>query len=189
MMGEQAVLVGAIWAGALLLWLAFLLFYDGFRRPLTRAEIDAFLGTLGDRMEETGNDSARLRAFLEDDDGREFVMVNLVRTRPGQVTDPASGETRAGSEWLRRYSDPFVRGLIARGGHPLYVGAKVGGYIDAWNTPRPIRPFAPCIRTRRWGSRRPSLSRRSDRSPFMPARGSRWGWGSHSLRRLRISRF
>jgi len=23
----------------------------------------------------------------------------------------------------------------------------------------------------------------------MPARGSRWGWGSRSLRRLRISRF
>ena len=52
MMAEQAFLVGAIWAGALLLWLGFLLFYDGFRRPLTRAEIDAFLGTLGDRMEQ-----------------------------------------------------------------------------------------------------------------------------------------
>jgi len=96
MMGEQAFLVGGIWAGALLLWLAFLLFYDGFRRPLTRAEIDAFLGTLGDRMEETGNDSARLRAFLEDDDGREFVMVNLVRTRPGQSPiRPAARRARA----------------------------------------------------------------------------------------------
>ncbi len=160
MMGEQAFLVGAIWAGALLLWLAFLLFYDGFRRPLTRAEIDAFLGTLGDRMEETGNDSARLRAFLEDDDGREFVMVNLVRTRPGQVTDPASGETRAGSEWLRRYSDPFVRGLIARGGHPLYVGAKVGGYIDAWNTP--ADPGWSLVGTMRYRSRRDLIRMAAD---------------------------
>ncbi|WP_428679231.1 hypothetical protein [Sphingopyxis sp.] len=86
-------------------------------------------------MTETGNDLGRLRDFLESDDGREFVMVNLVRTRPGLVTDPASGEAREGSEWLRRYSEPFVRGLIARGGHPLFVGRKIGGYIDAWNTP------------------------------------------------------
>ncbi|HMO77332.1 MAG TPA: hypothetical protein PKD48_18500, partial [Sphingopyxis sp.] len=133
-MDERGLVIAAIWAGALLLWLAFLLFYDGLRRPLKRAEIDAFLATLGPRMAETGNDADRLRAFLEGDDGREFVMINLVRTRPGAVTDAASGETAEGSEWLRRYSDPFVRGLIARGGHPLFVGRKVGGYIDAWNT-------------------------------------------------------
>ena len=126
-MSGQATMLGAIWGGALLLWLGFLLFYDGIRRPLRREEVDAFLATLGPRLTETGNDVDRLRAFLEADDGREFVMVNLVRTRPGPVTDPASGETRAGHEWLRRYSEPFVRGLIARGGHPLFVGRKVGG--------------------------------------------------------------
>ena len=130
---ENPVIAG-IWTGAALLWVGFLLFYDGLRRPLKRGEIDAFLATLGPRTAETGNDAERLRAFLEEDDGREFVMVNLVRTRPGAVTDPASGETAQGSEWLRRYSAPFVRGLIARGGHPLFVGRKVGGYIDAWNT-------------------------------------------------------
>lgn len=133
-MGEGGAVVATIWGTAILLWGAFLLFYDGLRRPLGQSEIDAFLATLGSRMAETGNDAARLREFLEADDGREFVMLNLVRTRPGPVTDPASGATHEGSEWLRRYSDPFVRGLIARGGHPLYVGRKVGGYIDAWNT-------------------------------------------------------
>lgn len=134
-MGGQAMLLSAIWGAALLGWVGFLFFYDGLRRPLRAREIDDFLATLGPRMTETGNDLGRLRDFLESDDGREFVMVNLVRTRPGPVTDPASGEAREGSEWLRRYSEPFVRGLIARGGHPLFVGRKIGGYIDAWNTP------------------------------------------------------
>jgi hypothetical protein len=151
-MGGQATMLGAIWGGALLLWLGFLLFYDGIRRPLRREEVDDFLATLGPRLVETGNDAGRLRAFLEADDGREFVMVNLVRTRPGPVTDPASGETRAGHEWLRRYSEPFVRGLIARGGHPVFVGRKVGGYIDAWNTP--ADPGWSLVGTMRYRSRR-----------------------------------
>lgn len=151
-MGEQGMMVAAIWGAAALLWFAFLLFYDGFRRPLRTAEIEAFLSTLGARMDATGNDRERLRAFLEADDGREFVMVNLVRTRAGAVTDPASGETREGSEWLRRYSDPFVRGLLRRGGHPLFVGRKVGGYIDAWDTP--ADPGWSLVGTMRYRSRR-----------------------------------
>ncbi|MBL9065737.1 MAG: hypothetical protein JNN10_05550 [Sphingopyxis sp.] len=159
MTGQGATIAG-IWAAALLLWLAFLLFYDGIRRPLRREEIDAFLATLGPRMAETGNDAARLRAFLEADDGREFVMVNLVGTRAGPVTDPDSGETREGSEWLRRYSDPFVRGLIARGGHPLFVGRKVGGYIDAWNVP--ADPGWSLVGTMRYRSRRDLIRMASD---------------------------
>ncbi len=34
---------------------------------------------------------------------------------------------------MRRYSDPFVRALLRKGGHPGMVGAKVGPYVDAWN--------------------------------------------------------
>ena len=48
-MDGQGLLFAAIWGGALLLWLAFLAFYDGLRRPLRRDEIDAFLATLGPR--------------------------------------------------------------------------------------------------------------------------------------------
>src|SRR3546814_10632405 len=62
-------------------------------------------------------------------------MLNLVKTRPGIVADPDSGEALGGAAWLGRYSRVFVRGPMRRGGHPLFVGRKVGGYIDAWNTP------------------------------------------------------
>jgi hypothetical protein len=123
-----------IWGGALLIYLLFLWFYDGIRRPLTQAEVDAFMEDVGPRLAETGNDQAVMRAFLENDDGREFIMLNMVRSPTGPVTHPETGETRSGRDWLERYSTPFVRQLIRRGGHPVYAGRKVAGYIDAWGT-------------------------------------------------------
>lgn len=127
--------VWTIWAVAAMLYAAFLLFYDGLRRPLRKDEIESFLAQTGDRLGETGNDPAIMRAFLEADDGREFIMLNMVRAHPGEVTNPATGEVASGMTWLRRYSDPFTKLLMSRGGHPVVVGRKVAGYIDAWNTP------------------------------------------------------
>jgi len=151
-MDDRDLWIMAIWGAALLLWLGFRLFYDGLRRPLRPGEIEAFLAGLGERMDATGNDAARLRAFLEADDGGEFVMLNLVKTRPDVITDPDSGEALGGAEWLGRYSQVFVRGLMRRGGHPVFVGRKVGGYIDAWNTP--ADPGWTLFGTMRYRSRR-----------------------------------
>lgn len=120
-----------IWGGALALYGLFRFWYDNWRGPLTRAEIDAFFAQSTGKYG-GGNDPAALRAFLEADDGREFVMLNLVKVEPGMVIDPQSGKELSGSEAMRRYSEPFVRGLIARGGHPGMVGRKVGPYVDAW---------------------------------------------------------
>lgn len=121
-----------IWGSALALYLGFLAFYDGRKRPLSKAEVAAFLADIEPRLRETGNDPMVMRAFLEADDGREFIMLNMVRTPLGPVTHPETGETLPGKAWLERYSKPFVKALMRRGGHPLYVGRKVAGYIDAW---------------------------------------------------------
>lgn len=120
-----------IWGTAALLYLLFRLWYDNWRGPLTKAEIDAFFEAVKGKFS-GGNDPAVLRGFLEADDGKEFVMLNLVRVEPGMVADPQTGEMRPGAEMMRRYSDPFVRALLRRGGHPGMVGRKVGPYVDAW---------------------------------------------------------
>jgi hypothetical protein len=121
-----------IWGAALALYLLFRLWYDSWRGPLTKAEIDAFFAEIAGRIG-GGNDPEVLRAFLEADDGKEFVMLNLVKIEPGKVTDPAGGEPMTGREAMRRYSDPFVRALLRKGGHPGMVGRKIGPYVDAWN--------------------------------------------------------
>ncbi len=120
-----------IWGGAALLYGLFRWWYDNWRGPLTKAEIDAFFA--GVEGKHGGkNDPAVLRSFLEADDGKEFVMLNLVKIEPGMVVDPQTGKELSGREAVRRYSDPFVQALIARGGHPGMVGRKVGPYVDAW---------------------------------------------------------
>lgn len=121
-----------IWGGAMLLYGLFRLWYDNWRGPLSAAEVDAFMAEVSGRFS-GGNDPAVLRAFLEADDGKEFVMLNLVKVAQGKVADPVTGELVDGSTMMRRYSDPFVRRLLRRGGHPGMVGRKVGPYVDAWN--------------------------------------------------------
>jgi hypothetical protein len=121
-----------IWGTAAALYFAFCLWYDNWRGPLTRQEIDAFFEQVQGKYG-GNNDPALLRSFLEADDGKEFVMLNLVKIEEGRVTDPATGGEIAGREAMRRYSDPFVRALLRRGGHPVMVGRKVGPYVDAWN--------------------------------------------------------
>jgi hypothetical protein len=123
-----------IWSTALAAYALFRLWYDNWQGPLTPAEIDAFMAEVAGKFHAGGNDPAAMRAFLEADDGREFVMLNLIRVEPGEVADPATGKMVPGMEMMRRYSRRFMAVLVRRGGHPGMVARKVGGYIDAWNT-------------------------------------------------------
>ena len=122
-----------LWGSALLVYAAFRLWYDGLAGPLSAAEIDAAMAVITPRMAATGNDASVIRAFLDADDGREFVMLNLVKAESGEVVDPQSGETVPGITLLQRYARRFMPLLLRNGGHPGMVGRKVGGYIDAWN--------------------------------------------------------
>ena len=122
-----------IWGTALLAYGAFRLWYDNWSGPLKPAEIDTFLAKMAGRFEATGNSPDVLRAFLAADDGREFVMLNLVKAQMDQVEDPQTGQMVQGFELLKRYSRGFMPVLFRNGGHPGIVGRKVGGYVDAWN--------------------------------------------------------
>ena len=125
---------GIIWGTALLAYGAFRLWYDNWSGPLKPAEIDAFLAQMAGRFEATGNSPDVLRAFLAADDGREFVMLNLVKAQLDPVEDPQTGQMVQGFELLKRYSKRFMPVLFRNGGHPGIVGRKVGGYVDAWKT-------------------------------------------------------
>lgn len=146
---------------AAILYLLFRLWYDGLRRPLTPAEIDEGLARIAERGGSKGTDSAAFRAFLEADDGREFVMLNLVKFTPGMARHPETGLEVPARSLMDHYSRQFIRRLMLRGGHPVLVARKVGPYVDAWGDVQPD-PGWSIMGTMRYRSRRDLLALAAD---------------------------
>ncbi|MBO6634418.1 hypothetical protein [Parvibaculum sp.] len=123
-----------VWGVALLATASFLGWYVNWRGALTPGEIERFLGEFETGQTSSRNDLTVLRKFLEADDGREFLMLNLVKT-VREAPDPVTGTMTPGPELLDKYTSVFMRALFAKGGHPAMAARKIGGYVDAWNTP------------------------------------------------------
>ncbi|HYC00828.1 MAG TPA: hypothetical protein VEC57_16970 [Candidatus Limnocylindrales bacterium] len=124
-----------IWAAALAAYAAFLAWYRNWRPPLRPDEIEAFLAAIRGTPSAEHNDLDVLRDFLSRDDGREFLMLNLVRVEQEPVVHPATGVMTTGRELMQEYTKAFLPALLRRGGHPAIVSRKVGGYVDAWHVP------------------------------------------------------
>ena len=122
-----------IWLAAGVAYLAFRAWYDNWRGPLRRDEIATYLERIEASALTELNDLETLRRFMEDDDGREFVMLNLVRLNPEPAPHPETGEPTPAPQLLRAYLGTFLPQLLRRAGHPLLQARKVGGYVDAWN--------------------------------------------------------
>jgi hypothetical protein len=122
-----------IWLGAALLYGAFRLWYDNWRGPLTAAEVDDFVARLAQSPGAAVNDMATLRAFLSQDDGREFFMLNLVRLNPERVAHPGTGELMPAAQAVQSYMKQFFPLLVRRAGHPAILARPIGGYVDFWN--------------------------------------------------------
>jgi hypothetical protein len=150
-------------AGAALVYLLFRLWYDGVRGPLTPAEIADGLAAIAARGGSRGTDTEAFRRFLEADDGREFVMLNLVKVAPGTVAHPETGAQVPARDMLNHYSRHFMKKLFRRGGHPAIAARKVGPYVDAWGDVQ-ADPGWSIIGYMRYRSRRDLLALAADAS-------------------------
>jgi len=123
----------SIWLAAAGCYVTFRLWYDNWRGPLTPAQVEDLMARMARTTSATHNDLAILRAFLAHDDGREFVMLNVVRVNPEKIPHPTTGELRPAAEVMQGYFNAFLPVLLRRAGHPAIVARRVGGYFDAWN--------------------------------------------------------
>ena len=70
---------------------------------------------------------SNIRKLLENDDGKEFVMVNLLAIKSPK---------RESLKVLKQYTDIFLRNLLKRGGHPIAQARALSGKIEFLNVPR-----------------------------------------------------
>lgn len=138
-----------VWFVAAIVYVLFRLWYDNWRGPLKAAEIDRYMALAVKAWPEGVNDLAMIRRFLEADDGREFVMVNIVRLRSDTVPSPVTGEPMTGLQLIQAYLKVFSPTLLASGGVPYLSAGKIAGYVDPVNVaPDPGWSFAGLMRYR-----------------------------------------
>lgn len=112
-----------LWGGLAVVWLSFWFWYTNTEGALSQEEIAAFTAL----MEQQGSPAEqqqRLRRFMEQDQGDQFLMVNLL-----QLAEPQPGAAPS-QELLDRYMDHMYPELFKRASHPLFAGPVVFDAMD-----------------------------------------------------------
>ncbi|MEM8859253.1 MAG: hypothetical protein AAGD96_13080 [Chloroflexota bacterium] len=124
------------WGVAAALMLLFLNWHGAFEGPLTSEEIDTYMARIEARdgeVEFNDSESSRdIRAFLEADDGKPFVMVNVLQLRdaPLIVDGESYGETA--QEASDTYGTFVAQYLFRRGSYPMYSGTAAYDSVTSW---------------------------------------------------------
>ncbi len=122
----------------------FLAWYGGSGQPLSLAEIEHFVAELHAhaRSERDSAAVAEVRLLLANDDGKEFVMQNLVRHRPRAAYPPGYPPAYAYDDDARkadmRWGKAILWPLLRFGNHPVFVAQRCGKFVepegaDAWH--------------------------------------------------------
>ena len=125
---------GWIWLVLIGLYAAFFSWYTSFGGPLTEAEIAYYIAEIESREPAPSPENiARLRTFMEEDTGDDFVMVNVIDMyeEPLQIEGVAPGETS--DEVLEKYMQYMNPALFSRASHPVLYGQAANRAMDIMN--------------------------------------------------------
>jgi hypothetical protein len=124
----------------LLIYLAFWFWWGGNGRPMTKQEIEVGLIRLqGTDTSEHGKEAVQqVRELLSNDDGKEFVMQNLVRYRPKALYPAGLNYGDDPREADKRYGKSIIWDLLRNGNFILFIARRSGNFIvpegaDAWH--------------------------------------------------------
>jgi hypothetical protein len=123
-----------IWLVLAGLYAAFFGWYTSFGGPLTEEEITHYMALFESRGAATSpDDLARMRRFMQEDSGDDFVMVNVIDMydTPLQVEGVEPGETS--DEVLAKYMAYMTPALFARACHPVLYGQAANTAMDLMN--------------------------------------------------------
>ena len=110
-----------IWIIASIIYAVFFCWYIGFKKVITAAEVDSAMAIYDSHTALTDKQKTHLRHFFSRDDGKDFVMVNLI-----QLKEPK----HESSAKLTTYQRVFLSALIRRAGHPILISQAASGNIE-----------------------------------------------------------
>jgi hypothetical protein len=110
-----------IWAIAALLYGIFYSWYIGFRQRVTAEEVVALLARYEKDSAMTDKQATSISTFLFNDDGKDFVMVNLLHLKQPLKESRTKLET---------YQKIFLGQLLKKAGHPVMFGRAASTNIE-----------------------------------------------------------
>jgi hypothetical protein len=122
------------------LYIVFLIWYGGNGKPMAADEIDSGLRELlaTDNSEHGKAAVEDVRQLLASDDGKEFIMQNLVRYRPKALYPPGYQYSDDPREADKRYGKSIVWPLLRNGNLLLFIARRSGNFFvpegaDDWH--------------------------------------------------------
>ena len=118
-----------LWFVPACLYLLFTLWYTNLSGPLTQAEMDAF----ADQMASSGFEPSaiqRMRQFMEEDTGRQFLMVNVMDMAPTPRRVAGVPADESSDQMMGRYMEHMFPELLKRASHPIFLGRVVFDSMD-----------------------------------------------------------
>jgi hypothetical protein len=123
-----------IWLALVGVWAAFFAWYTSFGGPLTAEEIEHYMALIESQEPRPPADRlARMRKFMEEDTGDDFVMVNVIHMydTPLPVEGVEPGESS--DEVLAKYMAYMTSALFRRACHPVIYGRAANVAMDLMN--------------------------------------------------------
>ena len=111
--------------GGAVLYALFWAWYVGFRKKIAPEEVETTMALVDRAGHTTPKQREALRQFLAGDDGRDFVMVNLLHLK-----QPVA-ESR---QKLDTYQKIFLGKLLRKAGHPVFFARASAGNVENVNS-------------------------------------------------------
>ena len=120
-------------------YIVFFFWYTDIEGALSQEEIQGFLNkheqNIIDNRSSTNLEELQLRMdflrrFMEEDSGRQFIMVNNIEMDPDPGNVPGANSGESADELLSRYMEHMWPNLLKRASHPIFGGNAIWQSMD-----------------------------------------------------------
>jgi hypothetical protein len=111
------------------IYVIFFVWYTNFNKPLTELEVENYIESL--KQSSNNEESINvIKKFLSDDDGKQFIMVNLLGYSKNPPLLEKTKGAKNGKELVDYYTSFMFKEMFTRASHPVIFGSVVGPSIE-----------------------------------------------------------